>query len=289
MSDLPNIPCRLVWWVRASALLCYMAVLGLFSVPPSAALLPDMPWIALPFLVPYGTLLAFTWGRPGIGLQLMSNTGYWAGVVVLAGRLFSMEWSIVVARGPTRTLLWEMGGIAFFTLAHFAMAIAASRALVKLPPEERMPLSRVWKSAAAVYVFLLLYFIIISFPQLHFYLNYYKIEVVQWLREVASCAGDYAQDNPDRGFPPSLEELVASGAKRYCPRTERLTRGEKPYSYDFAYVPGLRDSAGHITSFSLTARPIQRGARPSFFTDQSGIVRATSIDRPATASDPPLK
>ncbi len=69
--------------------------------------------------------------------------------------------------------------------------------------------------------------------------------------------------------------MLASGAKR---------------GYSFAYMPGPPDKAGHIETYTVVARPMQFGTSgiSSFFSDQSGIIRKTDDDRPATAKDPPL-
>jgi hypothetical protein len=44
-----------------------------------------------------------------------------------------------------------------------------------------------------------------------------------------------------------------------------------------------------IQTYSISARPITRKTgRNSYFTDQSGVIRATSEDRPATVNDTPI-
>jgi len=66
--------------------------------------------------------------------------------------------------------------------------------------------------------------------------------------------------------------------------------------YRFTYTPGPRDAKGAINSYTIIARPIKYGKVyaegkmvRSFFTDQSGIIRFTSEERPATATDPVLQ
>ena len=70
---------------------------------------------------------------------------------------------------------------------------------------------------------------------------------------------------------------------------EVLDTGEK-YGYRFTFTPGPRDEEGKITSYGLTARPLtyKRTSCRSFFTDETGVIRATEKDRLATINDPPV-
>jgi hypothetical protein len=67
---------------------------------------------------------------------------------------------------------------------------------------------------------------------------------------------------------------------------ESLSGGNKA-GYVFNYQPGAKDKSGHITSYTVTARP-QRWQKNvvSFFTDQTGVIRWTKEDRAPTAKDP---
>jgi len=69
-----------------------------------------------------------------------------------------------------------------------------------------------------------------------------------------------------------IDSVVASGVKN---------------GYRFSYTPGSRDKAGHIQTHTLTARPLQYGKSGgnSYFADQSGVIRTTGEDCPATAKD----
>jgi hypothetical protein len=90
-----------------------------------------------------------------------------------------------------------------------------------------------------------------------------------------------ALGKPVGGSPPSasaaglIDRVLAAGTKS---------------GYTFTYTPGPKDGAGHIKSYTVTARPMNdRTGRNSYFTDQTGVIRQTSEDRPATAKDPPLE
>ncbi len=66
---------------------------------------------------------------------------------------------------------------------------------------------------------------------------------------------------------------------------ETLTGGKKA-GYVFIYKPGAANEKGEIKSYTLTARPMKwhEGAL-SFFTDESGVIRWTAVNRAPTAKD----
>ena len=68
-----------------------------------------------------------------------------------------------------------------------------------------------------------------------------------------------------------------------------LTGGHKG-NYVFTYKAGAPDAQGRINSYTLTARPAkwQKGV-PSFFTDQTAVLRWTKENRAATVKDPPIE
>jgi type II secretory pathway pseudopilin PulG len=80
-------------------------------------------------------------------------------------------------------------------------------------------------------------------------------------------------------FPNSLEDLG--------PAVRALAQEAQSAGYELQYVPGLAESDGRIHSYSLLARPGNYGSR-NFYTDESGVIRATKEGRAATAHDPPV-
>ena len=68
-----------------------------------------------------------------------------------------------------------------------------------------------------------------------------------------------------------------------------LARGEMS-GYIFTYAPGPPDAKGHLRTFTVSVRPreFEKTGRLSFFTDNSGVIRSTTENRPATASDSPV-
>ncbi len=87
---------------------------------------------------------------------------------------------------------------------------------------------------------------------------------------------------PKEGSKPSPEradligDLLAAGTMR---------------GYRFTFTPGPPDEKREITSYTLTAQPLtyKRTGCRIFFTDESGVRRATQEDRAATADDSPYK
>jgi hypothetical protein len=58
--------------------------------------------------------------------------------------------------------------------------------------------------------------------------------------------------------------------------------------YSLRYTPAQPDTSGNPRAYTLVAIPRNYGYE-SLYTDQSGVIRATRDNRPATAQDPPLK
>lgn len=81
-------------------------------------------------------------------------------------------------------------------------------------------------------------------------------------------------------FPPSLEALGDS--------VRAAAREALSAHYTLEYTSGKPDVEGHVRTFTLLARPGNFGYR-NFYLDETGVLRATTEDRPATAQDPPLK
>lgn len=105
----------------------------------------------------------------------------------------------------------------------------------------------------------------------------------------------------ENGFSPSLAAMgpPPSGTAFDCRAAdlvdERLASGEKS-GYVFAYLPGppvdkpVLGCPPGVKSFAVSARPLKYGqtGRCSFYTDDSGVIRFTAEDRPATAQDQPI-
>ena len=95
------------------------------------------------------------------------------------------------------------------------------------------------------------------------------------LREISRQLAAYAEAQGGQ-FPSSLENL---GEKERLPAQEAKREG-----YNLTYTATELD--GRIIHFSLVAQPQRYGFR-SFYLDESGVLRATRENRPATSDDPP--
>jgi len=124
------------------------------------------------------------------------------------------------------------------------------------------------------------------------------------LRTINTASLEY-QATYKNSYPPSLASLAVpaeaplSGFKASCAAADLIDTvlaGGQKAGYVFTYTPGPHVNAPAAgcppgaSSYTVTARPRVYGetGRRSFFTDQTGVIRVTSDDRPATASDPPI-
>jgi len=86
-------------------------------------------------------------------------------------------------------------------------------------------------------------------------------------------------ESAEGAFPSSLEDMGDSA--RVAAQKAQVGH------YTLQYTPGKPDAAGRVTTYTLVARPGNFGFR-SYYTDETGVVRATSEDRPATVEDAPV-
>ena len=100
----------------------------------------------------------------------------------------------------------------------------------------------------------------------------------QTLRDVRvelSAYSLYAKDE----YPATLDSLGALAAQ-----SAETARGA---GYKLFYIPRPSSSDKGFRSFVLLARP-DNGAYMNLYVDESGVVRATTENRPATSLDPPF-
>ena len=81
-------------------------------------------------------------------------------------------------------------------------------------------------------------------------------------------------------YPQSLEVM---GDAARGPARKAMSEG-----YHLKYTPGSPNSDGLVRTYALVARPGNYGYS-SFFTDETGVVRATRENRPATSQDVPVQ
>ena len=102
------------------------------------------------------------------------------------------------------------------------------------------------------------------------------------MKMLPSSLASYSQRGKE-GYPKDLEVLVE--ADFYRPGEPVLN------AFEITYTPAPPGEDGKIKTFSIVARPKEYGERfwVSFYIDETGILRYTTEDRPATVQDPELE
>jgi len=106
-----------------------------------------------------------------------------------------------------------------------------------------------------------------------------EARAAQALDEVRALLGNYAAAQ-NGAYPKTLEPLG--------PLARQAAQMAQSEGYELQYAPGPSDGNSVIRSYSLEARPGNFGYR-SFYTDPTGLIRATTENRAATSSDPPIQ
>jgi hypothetical protein len=114
-----------------------------------------------------------------------------------------------------------------------------------------------------------------------------EASAVSALRSINRAQSAYAEKRLEKGFASTLSELgQGSGADVI---EQDLASGRKMH-YTFAMTAGPADSDGRIMKYTVVARPEKFGKDGwrCFFTDESGVIRYTTEDRPPTVLDAPI-
>lgn len=113
------------------------------------------------------------------------------------------------------------------------------------------------------------------------------------LRQYVSGCISYSNMHPELGYPANLSLLGPGGDglldEMLAPPGGVTTASKSGYS--FTYTPGKPDESRRVNTFTISARPLKyRGTgQRNLFVDESGVIRFTVEDRPATAQDPPIQ
>jgi len=113
------------------------------------------------------------------------------------------------------------------------------------------------------------------------------------LRTLNTAEVTYSSTYP-HGFSPDLKSLGDNGgvgSESAAALIDAELAGGKKNGYIFVYTSSPKDAKGLIQSYSIKARPATFGKTGShnYYSDQSGVIRATDQDRAATVGDPPLQ
>ncbi len=305
MAGTPDMPAREVnrrwlWGVRISTL---VSILLLF-VPPYLVVphLGDpcadvsLAWLVVPLvaLVPYLVILwrlrtTLAKGASNIhkGVALAVP---WGLMVCLITLLVGWWWISQSNRAELVSPL-GMGGWVLLGLSQLALVASAIKPyfLMALRAADWRILKR---NSAGAGIFLFMILIVWVGSQLPLSsggrraANEYS--TVGSLRTINSAQIYYADMSPEKGFAATLAELGPPPGADLI--EQRLASGEDR-GYQFTVVTGPGQPTGRIVSYTVRARPLKYGRTGcrSFFTDESGVIRLTKEDRPATADDPPLE
>jgi len=102
------------------------------------------------------------------------------------------------------------------------------------------------------------------------------------LREAGAALAAYSGAQ-NGAFPAALEVLSGENAER----VRQAAREALAEGYQLEYEAKPAEASGRIPGYTLSARPRNWGYR-NFYTDETGIVRATRENRSATAQDTPI-
>lgn len=115
------------------------------------------------------------------------------------------------------------------------------------------------------------------------------------LRTINAAQFTYASTYPHRGYAVTLAALgpPPKGSKPSedaAGLLDPVLEIGQHRGYRFTFIPGPPDQKGRTTSYRVIARPLEYGQTRlrSYYTDESGVIRATTENRVATAQDPPL-
>lgn len=97
------------------------------------------------------------------------------------------------------------------------------------------------------------------------------------LRDVAALVTAYEKDSG--GCPLSIQQVSA--------QAEPFFAAARAHGYFLTYQAGPPGPDGNVHTFVLIARPAYYGYR-NFYDDQTGVIRATSDNRSANKTDPPI-
>jgi len=107
------------------------------------------------------------------------------------------------------------------------------------------------------------------------------------LRAITGAQNDYWGGDRNRGYARTLKELGPTGVGFLEPV---IASGKKD-DYRYKLKPQKTAPNQPVRHYTLTARPTKRWVRDqkSYFTDETGVIRFTTENRPARATDQPIE
>ncbi len=252
--------------------------------------------LGFPYLVILGRLMPRSQRKKGLALAICMG-----GVMLVIAVFVLLAVSGGPAEGSYRRMVWavSVGGAALMIAAQAAMIIGAIQTYHSLPRE---PLDgrTLRRSATTTAVLFLLYFVFAAtgIPgTVRSRTSANESSAVGALRTLNTSALTYAETYPKTGFPEKVSALgpPAPGSQASAAAADLMEAKIAcadpsclKFGYRFTYTLSAKGPPG--TAYTYVARPVEFGRTGyrSFFTDESGVIRFASDDRPATAADPPL-
>jgi hypothetical protein len=207
---------------------------------------------------------------------------------------------LMIVNDPCRSGLWGVVFGGLFPILQLALITSAIKAyFAGMRHRDEKPTFGREIFRRALYVGIPLFLIqVISIPNiLRSHSAGDHIGGVGMLREINTAEITYASTYSS-GFSPSLAVLgpPTQGAKPSALAAgliNNVLASGAMSGYKIDYKPGPVEH-GRIDTYTVTARPIKFGCpqaysgEGSYFSDQSGVIRQTNEDRPATANDTPI-
>lgn len=295
---------RWLWTVRILVVgsIVFIVLLIFAGLAGELSSAPESPWgalllgallLALPPALPYLWILVRLGGKARQkGLALSVVIGAWAflsGVLILG-----IQTTEPCRIGPLNPLLFPIGGLfASLQIVLVCGAINTSYVLQRVTGGKFMLGREILKRALYVGLPLLLVNLIAVPNLLRSRSAAGQASPVGNLRTINTAEITYASTY-NAGYSANLASLAppASGVQPSLTAAgliDSVLAGGVKNAYRFEYKPGPAEN-GRIDSYTVTARPIKYATcgYNSYFTDESGVIRSTGEDRPATAEDLPL-
>lgn len=291
----PTLNRRALWQVCIAAIVS-LAVMTAAVVWDDSGLAYFLAPLGIPYLVVLGRMIARSSRKKGLALAISMGAILLVIAVVV---LLAVSGNLPPQGYLRRVWAASVGGAALMVAAQLAMIVGAIQTYNSLPRE---PLDgrtlRQTATTTAVLFFLYLVFAGMAIPgSVRSRTSANESSAVGALRTLNTSAVTYAESYPKTGFP---ERIAAFGpptpGAQPSPAAADLLDSRiactdpscLKFGYRFTYTLTAKGPPG--SAYAYVARPVEYGrvGIRSFFTDQSGVIRWTRDDRPATVADPPL-
>ena len=294
-SPEPALNRRALWQVRIAAIVT-LALMTAAVAWDNTGLAYFLAPLGFPYLVILGRLMPRSQRKKGLALAISMGA-----VILVIAVVVLLAVGSSFPQGSYPRMVWaaSVGGAALMIAAQLAMIIGAIQTYNSLPRE---PLDgrTLRRSATTTAVLFFLYFVIAAMAipgTLRSRTSANESSAVGALRTLNTSAVTYATSYPKLGFPEKVSafgppapgsEASPAAADLLDARIACADPSCVKSEYRFTYTLTAKGPPG--TAYTYTARPVEygRNGNRSFFTDQSGVIRGTGDDRPATAADPPL-